>query len=70
MIKKDKDEIFQMFSEAFHEIVPPLLENVAEKSDIYRVERKIEKIDDRLDRHGKQLDNHEEKIQTLETASL
>ena len=74
MTKKDKDESYEMFSKAFHEIVVPTLEDMEErlasKKDLDRIERKIDATINRMDRHGKQLDNHEERIQTLETASL
>lgn len=74
MDKKSKEEIYKLFSDAFHEVVPPLLEDATEKlaksEEVFRLEEKIEKINDRLDRHGKQLENHEERIQVFETASL
>lgn len=74
MDKKSKEEIYKLFSDAFHEVVPPLLENMEErlasKEDIDRIERKMDSHQDRMDRHGKQIDEHEERIQTLETASL
>ena len=72
MDKKDKGEILEMFSEAFHEVVPPLLEDVMKpmeerlSSDIGRVERKLDAQQDRLDRHGKQIENHEKRITKVE----
>ena len=82
MIKKQKDEFYKLFAEAFHDVVMPLLENVATKDDIAkiraematkddlnnavdRLERRIGKIDDRLDRHGKMLDDHEKEIKKV-----
>lgn len=73
MNKKDKDEILEMFSKAFHEVVPPLLEDMEErlasKEDIDRLERKLNAQDNRSDRHGKQLENLENRVHVLEIAS-
>lgn len=73
MNKKQKDDQYKLFADAFHDVVPPLLENLATKDDLNkavdRVERKLEKIDSRLDRHGKMLDDHEKKLKKV-TSSL
>ncbi len=76
MNKNQKEEQYKLFADAFHEVVPPLLEDLATKEDmedvksrLERVEMKIDKIDDRLDRQGKTLDNHEKRIGNLESAS-
>lgn len=64
-----------MFSEGFHEVVVPALEDMekrlASKEDIDRLERKLDSHQNRMDRHGKQLENHEKRVHTLEeSASL
>jgi len=70
MDKKQKDETFRIFSEAFHDVVVPLFEeikqNMVTKEDIYRLERKIEKGTERMDRHGKTIEDHEKRIKSLE----
>ncbi len=71
MNKKQRDEQYKLFADTFHEVVPPLLENLATKDDLNnavdRLERRIDKIDDRLDRHGKILDDHEKKFEKIAT---
>jgi len=71
MNRKQKEEQFKLFADAFYEVVPPLLENLATKDDLNnavdRLERRIDKIDDRLDRHGKILDDHEKKFEKVAT---
>ena len=65
MNKKQKDEQYKLFAEAFHEVVVPELQDTNIRLD--RIENKLDKIEDRLDRHGKTLDNHEKRIDDLET---
>ena len=36
MTKKDKQELYETFAEAFHDVVLPLLENMATKEDLKR----------------------------------
>ena len=80
MDKKQKGEILGAFAEAFHEVVVPELEaikkvmatkedleEVATKEDVDRIERKLVKIDDNLERYGNRLDNHEKRVTKLET---
>lgn len=81
MNKRQKDEQYKLFADAFHEVVVPLLENTATKDDlrglkedmkdvkerVYRIETKLDKIDDRLDRQGKTLDGHGKRIKKLES---
>lgn len=71
MDKKLKEEQLKLFSQAFYEVVAPILEDMREematKSDIDRIERKLVKIDDRFDRYGGRLDGHEKRIGRLET---
>ena len=74
MSKNDKDKMLEAFSEAFHEVVPPLLQDLesrlASKEDLDRIERKLDAQQDRLDRHGKEIGDHERRIHKLETPSL
>ena len=77
MNKKQKEEQYKLFAEAFHEVVVPemtiMKEDIGElKEDVKdiqervgRIETKLDKIDDRLDRHGVALDNHEKRIGKL-----
>ena len=77
MDKKEEQKLAKFFGNAFREVVLPefekvderltkLDENMATGDDIDRLERKLEKIDDRFDRHGKMLDNHEDRIEKVE----
>lgn len=74
-----EEKLLKFFSKAFHEVVTPLLENIATKddleelrtdmatkNDIDRLERKIVKIDDRLDRCGGKIDSQERRITKVE----
>jgi len=81
MDKKSKEEIHKLFSDSFHEVVPPLLgdmeERLASKEDVNdlimevdSLDRKFDAQQDRMDRHGKQLDNHEKRIHALEFAPI
>ena len=72
MNKKQKEEQYKLFAEAFHEFVVPKLVELKDdmkdvKDRVGRIETKLDKIDDRLDRHGVALDNHEKGIGKLET---
>jgi len=46
--------------------VAEMRENMATKTDLYRVEEKLEKIDDRLERQGKVQDDLQERVEVLE----
>lgn len=85
MTKKDKGEFTTLVTDALNEVMIPALESLetrltdklASKEDVEDVKMKVDSLDrkfdaqqDRLDRHGKQVEDHEERIQTLETASL
>lgn len=82
MDKKQREEILEVFSEGFHEVVVPELEKINSRlgtigEDIKDVkmttdslDRKFDAQQNRMDRQGKQLEKHEERIQTLETVSL
>ncbi len=69
--KKQKEEQYKLFADAFHEVVVPLLEDVATKEDLDKVadrlERRLDKIDDRQDRHGRKLEDHERKFEKIES---
>ncbi|KKQ51864.1 MAG: hypothetical protein UT19_C0005G0047 [Candidatus Woesebacteria bacterium GW2011_GWB1_39_10b] len=69
MNKKQKEEQIKFFVDAFHEVVIPVLDNLATKDDLNqavdKIERRIDKIDDRLDRHGKMLGDHEKKLDKI-----
>jgi len=78
MNKKDKDEFTTIVTDALNDVMIPALESLetrltdklASKEDLDRVERKIIAATNRMDRHGKQIEDYGERIQTLETASL
>jgi DNA anti-recombination protein RmuC len=64
MNKKQKEEQFDLFTEAFHEVVVPELQEIKEdikdiKERVGLVETSLEKIGDRLDRHGKSIEDLE-----------
>ncbi len=73
MDKKQKEETTKIFAEAFHEVVVPELEKITERlievgEGVDTLNRKFDAQQDRMDRHGKQLENHEKRIQVLETS--
>ena len=67
---KKNDKLYDIFAKAFHEVVLPLIEDIQEKmatkDDIDRIERRIIKIDDHLERHDRTLANHGKRITKLE----
>ncbi len=76
MTKNQRQEMVEVVTDALNEVVIPALENMEErlrkdlasKEDISRLERKFDAQQDRLDRHGIQLEKHEEQIKKLQTA--
>ena len=85
MNKKDKDEFTMVVTNALNDVMIPALESLetrltdklASKEDVEDIKIKVDSLDrkfdaqqNRLDRHGKQVEDHEERIQILETASL
>lgn len=73
--KKQKDEFLDVFVEAFHETVVPVLADLS--SGIKRVEEKVDYLDDKVemvnkrlinitDRHSERIDNHEKRITRAE----
>ena len=82
MVKNTDKHLHDIFAKAFHEVVVPLLENMATKDDVKdikenmatkddvdRIELKLVKIEDKLDRHDAKLDNHEKRISKFERKS-
>lgn len=76
MDAKQKEELLEVFGEAFREVVPPVLEDL--KKDLgnkiddtkHQLIDRIEKVERKLDRitdsHATKLDNHEKRIGKLE----
>ena len=76
MNKKDKEEIFSLFGEAFREVILPSLEDIQEqietrasKEDIDRLERQKYAKEDQIERLGNRVDNHEKRLEKLELKS-
>jgi len=76
----NEEKLANFFAESFKEVVLPGLERLQEtaddmkekmatQDDIYRLERRIEKIDDRLDRQGKSQENIQKRVLNLESHS-
>jgi hypothetical protein len=64
---KGNGKLYDTFAKAFHEVVVPELDQIKEdvketNTRLGRVEEKLVKIDDSLDRHAATLDNHEKRI--------
>ncbi len=85
MNKKDKDEFTMLVTDALNDVMIPALESLetrltdklASKEDAEDIKMKVDSLDrkfdaqqNRLDRQGKQIEDHEERIQVFETASL
>lgn len=79
--KDQKEEITDVFAEAFHEVVVPVLEEMPTKKDFARLEKRIDEVGENLanrieqvnrrnlqvaDRHGDRIDNHEKRLKKLE----
>jgi len=68
-----EEKLAKFFAKAFEDVVLPSLEDMetrlkdelASKNDIGRLEGKLEKIVDRQDRHGKSIENLEEKVSVM-----
>jgi peptidoglycan hydrolase CwlO-like protein len=84
MNKKDKEEFVGIVAEALNDVMIPALESMEErlrrdlasKKDVQdlsmrmdSLNRKFDSQQERQDRHGKQLENHEKRIHVLEAAS-
>jgi len=85
MNKKDKDEFSMIVTDALNDVMIPALESLetrltdklASKEDVEDITMKVDSLDrkfdaqqNRLDRQGKQIEDHNERIQVFETASL
>jgi len=85
MNKKDKNEFTMIVTDALNDVMIPALESLetrltdklASKEDMEYIKMKVDSLDrkfdaqqNRLDRHGKQLEDYGERIQVLETTSL
>lgn len=80
MSKKQEEHLLKMFSKAFHEVVPPLLEDLAKRKDVQALEKKLDslengqdtieqtltKIENHLDRIDENIDNHSYRVEKLE----
>ena len=68
MNKKQKEETIEVFAEAFHEVVVPVVEEL--KEDIKKLDDKVESINRSLiqitDHQANKLDNNEKRIKKLE----
>lgn len=78
MITKKDEKLAKFFADTFKEAIQPSLdnlqdtvdemkENMATKNDFYKVEERLEKIDNRLERQGKVQDDLQERVEVLET---
>jgi hypothetical protein len=85
MDKKQKDEFISIVNQGFQEVMIPALENMEERlkndlaskgnlkdlsAQISSLDRKFEAQQDRLDRHGKQIEDHTKRIKSLERVTL
>lgn len=83
MKKRQKDKTLDLFTEAFHEVVVPVLQDFkAEvKAEFKEVKDNIDKLDNKVemytrkfvqvtDHHGDKLDNHEKRIRRLESKRI
>jgi len=86
MNKSDKGEFTKLIAEGFQEVMIPALDNMekrlkeelASKEDVEDLKREMDTLNrkfdaaqDRTDRHGKLLENHERRIHKFEkSASL
>ncbi len=85
MNKKDRNEFTMIVTDALNDVMIPALESLetrltdklASKEDAEDIKMKVDSLDrkfdaqqNRLDRQGKQIEDHEERIQVFETASL
>ncbi|OGY10709.1 MAG: hypothetical protein A3A58_01640 [Candidatus Blackburnbacteria bacterium RIFCSPLOWO2_01_FULL_41_27] len=74
MDKKQREEWFEMFGQAFREVMIPVLQDLKEEltnkieEETERIEDKLDKHTDRMDRHGKKLEDLDERVTVLETA--
>lgn len=78
MVTKKDEKLARYFTDTFKEVVLPSLdklqdtvdevkENMATKDDLYKIEVRLEKIDNRLERQGKVQDDLQERVEVLES---
>ena len=62
------NSLYKKFSEAFHEVVVPELQEIKDK--LTNVERGVDSLSRKFDAQQERLDRHDKRIQTLERVSL
>ncbi|MBI2590416.1 MAG: hypothetical protein HYW33_00840 [Candidatus Blackburnbacteria bacterium] len=73
---EQREEIYKIFAECFHDVIVPLLEEKASKDDIARLEKKVAGIETKVDglqtkvdginsKLDKVLDNQNKQLQIL-----
>lgn len=72
MDSKQKEEIYELFGDAFRDVVPPLIEDLKKdlreiKEDTGQIERKLDNI---TDSHAKKLGDHERRLERLEKSRV
>lgn len=74
MNKKDKGEVRDLIMDALNEVMIPALDRVehqidtrASKEDIDRLERRMSARENQNDRLAKKIENHERRIEDLES---
>lgn len=83
MDKKQKDEFINIVNQGFQEVMIPALESMEERmmnsfasstkdlsAQINTLDRKFEAQQNRLDRQGKQIEDHTKRIKNLERVTL
>lgn len=63
MNKQQKEDMLKLFSEAFHEVVIPVLEKMNKRLD--NIEKDIKEIKKTVKMHEKRLDHHAVQIDRL-----
>lgn len=72
MATKRDEKLAKFFADSFKEVVLPSLDKLQDtvdevKESTVRIESRVEKIDDRLDRQGKVQDDLQERVEVLES---
>ncbi len=50
MNKKQKEEQYKLFADAFHEVVVPLFENTASKEDMEDIKSRLDRVETKIDK--------------------
>lgn len=66
MNQKQKEETIEIFAEAFHEVVVPVLEDLATKKDLKMVGDRLGRVEGSLDGVEERLGGVEERLDTLD----